>query len=160
MNIICYTSENQFSVLNSYYLDVICSPNSLFMTETIVSSLLRWLYRTLLYPRFISFLYLPRVFHTCTSFSYLDGIILNSFRFSLTSTWLSSHYHMLYLQQLPIMILSLIFLSQLARNLCYHVVLCWCARLTLTLQIICFRTSAPIDSLAYFFLLRSFALLV
>jgi hypothetical protein len=35
---------------------------------------------------------------------------------------------------------------------------CW-ARLTLVLQIIRFKTSAPIDSLAYFFL-HSFAMLV
>ena len=33
------------------------------------------------------------------------------------------------------------------------------ARLTLMLQIICFKTSAPIDNLAYFFL-RSFAMLL
>jgi hypothetical protein len=36
-------------------MDVICSPNNLFMTDTIVSSLLRWLYRILLYQHFIPF---------------------------------------------------------------------------------------------------------
>jgi len=70
-------------------LDIICSPNNLFMTDIIVSSLLRWLYKILLYPCFISFVHLPRVFHTGTC-SYLGGMILNPSRCSLTSTWLSS----------------------------------------------------------------------
>lgn len=105
-------------------LDVICSPNNLFMTDTIVLSLLRWLYRILLYPRFIPFLYLPWVFHTDTP-SYLGGMILNPCNFSITSTWLSSlSYALLYLQQLQIMILFLILLSQSAWSLCYHMS-CW-----------------------------------
>ena len=93
MSIICYTrkvhvkTSSLFCILTS--VDVICSPNNLFMTYTIVSSLFRWFYRTLLYPCFICFLYLPRVFHTGT-FSYLAGITLNPCSLSLTSTWLSS----------------------------------------------------------------------
>ena len=136
-------------------LDVICSPNNLFMTDTIVSSLLRWLYRILLYPRFICFLYLPWVFHTDT-LSYLGGMILNPCSFSITSTWLSSLSYALSATTTDSgFILDILITIGLKSMLSCLLG----ARLTLMLQIICFRTSAPIDSLAYFFLFN-LALLV
>ena len=155
MNIVCYTPKSQFSILHSHTsVDVICSPNSLFMTDTIVSSLLRWWYRILLYPRFISFLYLPRVFHTDTC-SYLGGIILNPCSFSLTSTWLFSLSYALSATTTDILLIFEMFVTIDLKSMLSCLV---GARLTLTLQIICFRTSPPIDNLAYFF--RNFVLLV
>jgi hypothetical protein len=53
------------------------------MTETMVSSLFRWLYSNLEYPRFICFLYLPCVFRIGTC-SYLAGITLSAWSTSLT----------------------------------------------------------------------------
>ena len=60
-------------------LAIRCSPNSRFMTETMVSSSFRWLYNNLEYPRFICFLYLLCVLDIGTC-SYRAGIILNAFK--------------------------------------------------------------------------------
>ena len=129
--------------------DVMYSPNSRFITESIVSSLFRWLYSNLEYPHFICFLYLPCVFHIGT-FSYLAGITLNACSCSLIRTWLYSSYHML---------LSAVTTDN-GRIADIFVISGWksivsCliwARLIFTAQIICFSTSAPNDSLMYFLL--------
>ena len=73
---------------------------------------------------------------------------------SLTSTWLSSLSCALSATTTTIYngVIFDIFVSQLVQNLCYHSCRCLPLLLTLTLQIICFKTSAaPIDNLAYFF---------
>ena len=69
--------------------DLMHSPNILLMTEKMVSTLLRSLYSRLLYPLFICFLYLPRVFHTGTD-SNLAGIIQSASMYSLTNLWFFS----------------------------------------------------------------------
>ena len=65
--------------------DVKYSPNSLLITENIVSPLLCWLYRTFGYPRFVFFLYLPWVPPIGTSW-YRGGIMLYALWRSRTST--------------------------------------------------------------------------
>ncbi len=81
------------------------------------------------------------------TFSYLDGIILNPFSFSLTSIWLSSLSYPLsatttdngFIFDTFVIIGLKSILSRLVGVL-----------LTLILHIICFRTSVPIESLAVF----------
>jgi hypothetical protein len=65
-------------------LAIRCSPNSRFMTETMVSSSFRWLYNNLEYPRFICFLYSLCVLDIGTC-SYRAGITVNACKVSLTN---------------------------------------------------------------------------
>jgi hypothetical protein len=97
---------------------------------------------------------LPFVFPLGT-FSYLVGIILNPFNVSLTSPCLSSISYVLTATTTYNGFIFDIFVTIGAKSLLSCLVR---ASLALTLQLICFRTSAPIYNLAYFFL--SFDLLV
>ena len=136
-------------------LDVICSPNSRFIMETMVSSLFRWPYNNLEYPRFISFLYLPCVFlfGTC---SYLAGITLIAWSISLTNMWLTSLSYALSPITTDNGKISDVFVISGPKSMLSCLV---GARLILILQIICCSTSAANDNLLYFLLL-SFALSV
>ncbi len=130
-------------------LDVIYSPNSRFMTESIVSSLFRWLYSNLEYPHFICFLYLPCVFHIGTFSSYLAGITLNACSCSLIRTWLYSSSYALSAVTTDNGRIADIFVISGWKS----IVSCLIgARFIFTAQIICFSTSAPNDSLMYFLL--------
>ena len=71
--------------------DVMCSPNSRFITESMLRSCFSdcttiWNSH---YASFVSCIYLPCVFRIGTC-SYLGGMTLNAWSMSLTSTWLSS----------------------------------------------------------------------
>ena len=129
-------------------LDVICSPNSRFITETMVSFLFRWLYNNLEYPRFICFLYLPCVFRIGTC-SYLAGITLSAWSPSLTSTWFFSLSYALSAVTTDSGTNSDIFVMSGRKSMLSCLV---GARLILIIQIICCSTSAANDSLMYFLL--------
>jgi len=148
MHIVRYTSKDSslFCIFTNLY--VMCSPNSLFITESMVSSLFRWLYNNLEYPRFICFLYFPCVFHIGTCL-YLAGITLKACSCSLTKTWLSSLSYPLS----PVTvdngsIPDVFVIIELKSTISCLVG----ARLILIVQIICCSTSAANDSLMYFLL--------
>jgi len=100
-----------------------------------------------LYPRII-FLYLSIVFKIRRS-SELEGVTLNPFIFSLTSTWLSllsyvlstitTDNNFIFESSIPLALISIA--SCHVRD-----------RLNLTLQTICFIMSSPPDRLECFFL--------
>jgi len=138
--------------------DVMCSPNSRFITESMFRSCFSdcttiWNSH---YASFVSCIYLPCVFRIGTC-SYLGGMTLNAWSMSLTSTWLSSS---LSYALSPITTdngkISDVFVMSGWKSMVSCLV---GARLILIVQIICCTTSATAnDSLLYFLLLVSFAL--
>lgn len=125
------------------------SKQSFFMTDTIVSSLLRTLIvQNLWIATFHLFSVSSTSFHIGTC-SYLGGMILYIHLISLTITWLFSSlsYALSATTADNGFIFDILVITGLKSILSCLVG----ARLTLTLQIICFKTSAPMESLAYFF---------
>ena len=126
------------------------SKQSFFMTDTIVSSLLRTL---IVQNLWIATFHLFSVSSTSFPYRYLfiswrnDTIYIHLI--SLTITWLFSSlsYALSATTADNGFIFDILVITGLKSILSCLVG----ARLTLTLQIICFKTSAPMESLAYFF---------